>query len=294
MRATTGPADLGWLPAGIGRQRLGARLRELRLAQGMSLDEVAGRLGVAASTMSRIETGKAPTRLSYLTLLLDMYGVTDAAQIRQLTGLARGGAAKGWQAGYNDLLPPPARQYIGLEAAAASIQAYAPALMPDLLQTRDYAAAAAQATRPGIQRALASRLAAATMRRQEVMRDGFTLHAVIEEAVLRAVVGSAHVMAGQIRHLAALAAVPGVTIQILAMATPRPVICPPLTVLSFPDDPDIACTGNVYAQPALCKKARIAAARDAFASLVRAALPAGESARLIASLPGPVQEEDQA
>jgi DNA-binding XRE family transcriptional regulator len=58
------PADLGWLPTGIGRQRLGARLRELRLAQGMSPDEVAGRLGVAASTMSRIETGKAPTRRS--------------------------------------------------------------------------------------------------------------------------------------------------------------------------------------------------------------------------------------
>jgi hypothetical protein len=132
------------------------------------------------------------------------------------------------------------------------------------------------------------------MRRQQVMRDGFTLHVVIEEAVLRAVVGSASVMAGQIRHLAASAAEPGVTIQILAMATPRPVICPPLTVLSFPADPDVACTGNVYALPVFCKKTGIAAARDAFASLARAALPAGESARLITSLPGPTQAKDHA
>jgi transcriptional regulator with XRE-family HTH domain len=286
------PADLGRLAAGIGRRRLGARLRELRLAQQMSLDEVAGRLGVAASTISRIETGKAPTRLSYLMLLLDMYGVTDAAQVQQLTSLAREGAAKGWWADYNNLLPPPARQYIGLEAAAASIRAYAPALIPDLLQTSGYAAAAAKATRPGIGRSPASRLAAATMRRQEIMRDGFALHVVIEEAVLRAVVGSAHVMAGQIRQLAALAAEPGVTIQVLVMATPRPVICPPLTVLSFPADPDVACTGNVYALPVLCKQTGIAAARDAFASLARAALPAGESARLIAALPGLIQERD--
>jgi ribosome-binding protein aMBF1 (putative translation factor) len=55
-------AELGWLPSEVGRRRLGTRLREPRLARGMALEEPAARLGVAPSTLSRIETGRAPTR----------------------------------------------------------------------------------------------------------------------------------------------------------------------------------------------------------------------------------------
>jgi transcriptional regulator with XRE-family HTH domain len=260
------------------------QLRELRLSQGMQLEEVAARLGVAASTLSRIETGRAPTRLSYLTLLLDLYDVTDAEQVRQLTDWARKGKVKGWWADYNDLLQGPACQYLGLEAAAASVRVYSPALVPDLLQTRDYAAAAARAIRPGIRPSPAVRLAAVTMRRKGVMRDGFALHVVIDEAALRIVVGSAHVMAEQIRQLAVSATQPGVIVQVLAMATPRPVICPPVTVLTFPADPDIACTGILYGQAVLSKNTATKTACDAFARLSKAALPAEDSARLIASL----------
>src|SRR3984957_1781467 len=73
----------------IRRYQLGAELRRLREARPMRLADAADRIGVAASTLSRIETGKAPTRASYLTVLLDLYGITDPAQRHALAGLAR-------------------------------------------------------------------------------------------------------------------------------------------------------------------------------------------------------------
>jgi predicted transcriptional regulator len=48
----------------ISRQRLGAALRDMRLRHGILLTDAAAELGVAASTLSRIENGIAPTRTS--------------------------------------------------------------------------------------------------------------------------------------------------------------------------------------------------------------------------------------
>src|SRR5438045_698893 len=66
------------MPAGptVRRRRLGTELRRLREAHALKLEEAAERLGLAPSTLSRIETGKAPTRSAYLTTMLEMYGVT--------------------------------------------------------------------------------------------------------------------------------------------------------------------------------------------------------------------------
>ena len=62
-------------------------------------------LGVAPSTLSRIETGKAPTKLAYLSQLLELYQVTDAGQRQILVDMAREGHRKGWWAAYDDVLP---------------------------------------------------------------------------------------------------------------------------------------------------------------------------------------------
>jgi transcriptional regulator with XRE-family HTH domain len=54
-----GPTPAGATPSGSPALDLGARLRAERLRQGMSLREMARRLGVSASALSQIETGKA-------------------------------------------------------------------------------------------------------------------------------------------------------------------------------------------------------------------------------------------
>src|SRR6201995_5628063 len=61
----------------VRRRRLGTELRKLREASGYKLEEVAAQLGVAPSTLSRIETGKAPTKSAYLNQMLAMYGAVE-------------------------------------------------------------------------------------------------------------------------------------------------------------------------------------------------------------------------
>src|ERR1700678_4038470 len=87
-RALAGP--------GIRRQRLGAELRRLREDRYLRLEDVAARLGGATSTVSRIESGLAPTRTSYLAVMLDLYGLDDPGERAILTDLARDGRRKGW------------------------------------------------------------------------------------------------------------------------------------------------------------------------------------------------------
>jgi len=103
-------ASLSVGPA-IRRRRLGADLRQLRERRSLRLEEVAGELGVAASTLSRIETGKSPTRTSYLAFMLDLYGVADPARRRVLMDMAREGQRKGWWVAFVDVLASGARGY---------------------------------------------------------------------------------------------------------------------------------------------------------------------------------------
>jgi transcriptional regulator with XRE-family HTH domain len=75
----------------IRRHLLGIELRRLRLARSLRLEDTAARIGVDASTVSRIESGKAPARTSFVHLMLDLYQVDDPSVRSLLTDLAREG-----------------------------------------------------------------------------------------------------------------------------------------------------------------------------------------------------------
>src|ERR1700748_771357 len=133
---TTGPT--------VRRRRLGTELRKLRESTGYKLEEVAAQLGVAPSTLSRIETGKAPTKSAYLNQMLEMYGVVEPGQRQVLVDMAREGHRKGWWAAYDDVLPSGFDIYVGLEAETAAGRGYEvaeAAVVHGLLQTPDYARA---------------------------------------------------------------------------------------------------------------------------------------------------------
>src|SRR6185437_5156403 len=134
----------------LGRRRLGSDLRRLRQAQSLRLEDVAARLDLAPTTLSRIETGKAPVRAAYLTVMLDLYHVDDPSERDQLTDLAHDGWHASWHDAYRSLLPAGASHYLDLESAAQHVRSYTVHAIPGLLQARGYAAAAIQAARPGL------------------------------------------------------------------------------------------------------------------------------------------------
>jgi transcriptional regulator with XRE-family HTH domain len=80
-----GAPDAG--PAATPALDLGARLRAERLRQGMSLREMARRVGVSASALSQIETGKAQPSVSKL---FDIVNLLETS----LDGLLAGGSGK--------------------------------------------------------------------------------------------------------------------------------------------------------------------------------------------------------
>ncbi|WP_077223107.1 helix-turn-helix domain-containing protein [Rathayibacter sp. VKM Ac-2630] len=69
----------GALAAGMDRERLGARLRELRLASGMSLRALARELGISASAVSQIERGSMQPSVGRLIAVVGALGVPLSA-----------------------------------------------------------------------------------------------------------------------------------------------------------------------------------------------------------------------
>ena len=274
----------------VRRRRLGTELRKLREARALRLEDVAAVLDVAPSTLSRIETGGAPTRTSYLATMLDLYDVGDPGRRRALADLAREGQRKPWWSDHAACLPAGTGTYLDLEAAAVRACFYAAQVLPGLLQTPGYTTAACRASPPECTGShLAAWLAVQARRQQDARRAGLLVRLLVEEAALLTPVGAATVMAGQLRHLLTAAGDPAVTIQVLPLSRARQVISPPFAALDFADpaDPPAVCYGPVAGQVILTTRSNhVQAARTAFTALSRAALPAGASADLIRNLAG--------
>jgi transcriptional regulator with XRE-family HTH domain len=278
---TTGPT--------VRRRRLGTELRKLRESNGYKLEEVAGQLGVAPSTLSRIETGKAPTKSVYLNRMLEMYGVVEPGQRQVLVDMAREGHRKGWWAAYDDVLPSGFDIYVGLEAETAAVRGYEISVVHGLLQTPDYARAVLREMFPRYGHEQLDRLVDLRIERQRRFDDDppLELWAILDEAVIRRPVGGSQVMRGQLEHLLDMAARPGVTVQVL------PFDCGahaghlgPFSILEFPDrtDSEVAYVESVAGNIYLEKDREVRTQVEAFDRLRAAALAPAASVELIAQI----------
>ena len=273
----------------VRRRRLGTELRRLREAHSIKLEEVAEQLGVAASTLSRIETGKAPTRSAYLTAMLRMYGVDDPGQRQVLIDMAREGHRKGWWAAYEDVLPTGFGIYVGLEAEAASLRAYESLVVHGLLQTEDYA----RAVMTTVSRKLAAdeieRLVTLRMQRQEVVlrADPIELWLILDEAVLRRAIGPPELMHNQLTHLADASLWPNVTLQVMPFGGgPHPFLNGPFSIIEFPErtDPDVVYTEGVAGQAYLERDREVRSCAEGFDLLRAAAMSPVDSTDLVSKL----------
>ena len=274
------------------RRRLGADLRQLRVANALRLDEVADHLGVAPSTLSRIETGKAPTRTSYLAFMLDLYGVDDPAQRRMFMDMAREGQRKGWWMAYDDVLPGGAGSYLGLEAEASALMIFQALAVPGLVSTAEYAKALIVARRPWLAAEDVDRLVTLQMRRQDLLRGDhpLRLRLILDEAVLLRSIGPPAVMRRQLARLIDAGSEPTVTIQVLRLdGPPGRVLTPTFGILGFtePGDTDVACAEGMRGQVQLEQRiADVQAMRVTFEALSKSALRPAESAELIRDIAG--------
>ena len=284
----------------VRRRRLGSELRRLREAHSFKLEDAADRLGLAPSTLSRIETGKAPTRTAYLTTMFDMYGVVDPGQRQALTDMARDGHRKGWWAVYDDVLPTGFDIYVGLEAEAAALRVFEDQVVHGLLQTEAYARVVMSVsvlrrrhTARQIERAVELR-----MQRQEALTrdDPLKLWLILNEAVIRRTVGGAEVMHGQLAHLLKASEWPSVTLQVLPLSSgAHPALTGPFCILEFPErtDPDVVYTEGVAGHAYLERDSDVRACAEAFDLLRAAALSPADSAEMIGRVAGEITHKGE-
>ena len=128
---------------------LGAQLRRLREAKGITREDAGYLIRSSDSKISRMELGRVGFKERDVADLLTLYGITDDHERQALLGLARQANTPGWWHRYSDLLPSWFQAYIGLEEAATLIRTFEVQFVPGLLQTEDYARAVITQGNPG-------------------------------------------------------------------------------------------------------------------------------------------------
>ncbi|MEO3858563.1 helix-turn-helix transcriptional regulator [Acrocarpospora sp. B8E8] len=197
---------------------LGAQLRRLRRAKGISPDDAGHIIRASHAKISRLELGRVSFKERDVADLLTMYGLTDPDERAVLLTLAREANTPGWWHKYSDLLPSWFEVYVGLEEAAAVIRSYEVQFVHGLLQTPDYARAVIKLGHEDSPDDEIGRRVALRVARQKRLEgpDGVKLWSVIDEAALRRPLGGVEVMRGQIEHLLDATRNPNVTLQIVS------------------------------------------------------------------------------
>jgi transcriptional regulator with XRE-family HTH domain len=261
-------------------------LRRLRARSGHSCATVGTALGISASKISRIETGRIGLQADEVAALLGFYQVAKPAR-EDLLELLRRAAEPGWWQVQGSRLPELWQELIDFERSATAIVNYEPLLIPGLLQTADYAGALIAAANPALSEdEVETRVAARTTRQALLGRlRPPRLLALVEEGVLRRVVGDPGLMRRQVRHLEDAATRSNVTVQVVpTVAGAHPGLGGPFVILEFDGDPTLVYLENRRGSAILEEEDDIAEATMALRHLQRIALSSDDSLALLAEV----------
>lgn len=278
-------------------RRLAAELVALRKNAGLERKDVIERLGVAASTLYRIETGRAAPRRSTLYSMLLLYGVNDERRRNDLLSLMeQANAGGGWLNAYGDVVPEVYLEYIRFEQAAAELSNYEYSLVPGLLQTEDYARAVIGGMLPLATEEVIERRVTVRLQRQAVLDDDppVSIEAVIDEAALRRVVGGPDVMREQLRALQVPR--PNVKIRVIPFDVgAHPGLMGSFVVLHFRDAGvgDMVYIDSSAGDLFMESTADLARYRGVFAQLQAVALHETHSLALLAELEQQITKESR-
>ena len=272
----------------VKRRRLAAELRRQREAAHLTIDDVAEQLEWSTAKISRIENARVSVLPRDVKFLLKTYGVDEQAESWDLLlSLARESRQKGWWQQYGEAVPDWFEVYVGLEAEAATIFAYDAEFVPGILQTEDYAWAIHQAQLIGASNGEIDRLVKVRMARQEILTssDAPTLWLILNEAVIRRLVGNGTIMQEQLERLIEASRLPNLTLQIIPFnAGAHAAMDGSFSLLGFPEpnDPKIVYieyhTGALYLE----KQPEVERYRLMFDHLRASALPVEASRALMA------------
>lgn len=263
---------------------LGAELRQARERTNLSKRELARRLEINHSNLSRIESGERPPRPEVVASILTALGINGAAQ-ESILELSRDTGGSYW---ISVGMPEQELQLAALldfERTAQHITDVSPLLIPGLLQTSDYVRAImTTAGRPAHD--VHTRATLRTGRREILTRKkpvDFT--SFIGEPALHQCIVEGEAMAEQLRHVLTFAALDHVTVQVIPGETAwHPGLEGAFSLLDFTAADPIVHLETRRSGLFLGEENDVAAYRAAVDKVWEVAMSPEESARLIAEV----------
>jgi hypothetical protein len=244
----------------------GKQVRKARLAAGWTLKEFGDRISYSPGQISRIESGTRPPN--------------------RMFAKACDGAFPGMDGWFTDFFnesrewlatPPWFRPWIEHEQSARVLKIWTYGLFPGLAQAEDYTRVVL-ACEPGVTEEQISERTAARMSRQRVLtrENPPDVSLLIGEAAFYCQVGSVEIMAAQFRHLASVASLPTVTVQVV------PSVMHAGTSGSFAVTDDVAYTDTAIGGMVFEDAETVRAMSIRFDKIRSEARPASELAAIIA------------
>jgi transcriptional regulator with XRE-family HTH domain len=193
-------------------------LRDLRQGAGMTLEQVAGAIGITRSTVSKYETGKILPSMEVVERLCDALSV-DTEQRRALIDQATATHTEvhSWRALHTPSFRRRQEEIRAIEEQATDIRLFQPSLVPGLMQTPQYCRALLELDRLRPVENLTDAVSSRMERQAALYDESKRFHFVITEGALRWRIGSQSVHSVQLYHVASLARLPNVPVGIVPL-----------------------------------------------------------------------------
>ncbi|MFE2266274.1 helix-turn-helix domain-containing protein [Streptomyces griseosporeus] len=205
------------------RRSIAEKLREIRRDAGLTGREVAARLGWQPSKVSRLQNATTPPSDDDIRAWCRACDAED--RIPDL--LAANRSADSMYVEWRRLQRTGLRRLqvsrIPLYERTRAFRVYSSSVMPGFVQTYEYATALLESVARvhGTVNDVDEAAAARVERSQIIRESGRTFAFVLEESVLRHVVGDEATMAGQLGYLLSVMALPAVSVGIIPMGRTR-------------------------------------------------------------------------
>jgi transcriptional regulator with XRE-family HTH domain len=206
------------------RRAIAANLRRLREESGESLNDVASKLLISTSKLSRLENAQGKPNLRDVRDLIAHYNVQGTSLDRSMTRWTRNAQEPGWWTAFDDDVVGSLDAHLAYETDAAVARTYTLPFLPALLQLPDYAAAIFRDMENRSEEQIELLLEVRRLRQQAlVSREGLEpleLIAVTHESTLRQVVGSPDILRRQLDELVEHSTQPNIRLRVLPFDAP--------------------------------------------------------------------------
>lgn len=272
----------------VRRLRLGAEMRAMRAAAGLTAVQLGKRIGRSRADISRLENGHVVEQADVMKIL-DELGV-DGDRWTQIMTIAREAGERGWWESYRTMGDRQAL-YANLEAGAKSIRMYEQRFLPGLLQIPEFVRARldADATLEPLAGVTLEGVLAGNAGRQRMFRrpGGPTLEVIVDEVAVRRLTAPPEIVKKQLYFLAsAVNGDPRVALRVLPVeARIESFTVPRCTFMIFvypdPGDPVVVAIDTVTSDLIITEPEQVTPYDQLYERLLSAALPAVDSLDLL-------------